>query len=117
MINLAHQHLFGNNSEKSIYIESVAFSSDGRTLATATGYNDGHSGRIRMDKYQDGNKFINLWDIQTGKLVKILKGHKGYVESITFSPSGNTLASGSGDKTSMGQIHTKTSADANGTFR
>ena len=38
-------------------------------------------------------------DAKTGKRTKTLVGHKGTVRSLTFSPDGKTLASGSLDKT------------------
>ncbi|QOV22778.1 WD40 repeat domain-containing protein, partial [Anabaenopsis elenkinii] len=42
---------------------------------------------------------IKLWDVQTGKVRHTLTGHSGWVRSVAFSPDGQTLASGSGDKT------------------
>ncbi|WP_309715946.1 WD40 repeat domain-containing protein [Armatimonas sp.] len=42
---------------------------------------------------------IQLWDIETGRLIRVLKGHRGGLDSIAFSPDGERLASGSTDKT------------------
>ena len=42
---------------------------------------------------------ITLWDVDTGRCLHTLKGHKNWVRSVAFSPDGNMLASGSGDKT------------------
>jgi WD40 repeat protein len=42
---------------------------------------------------------VRLWDAATGKLLATLQGHTGAVYSITWSPDGKTLASGSGDRT------------------
>ncbi len=61
---------------------SVAYSPDGKTLASA-----------RRDKT------IRLWDVKTGKERASLKGHPGIVSSVTYSPDGKTLASGSTDTT------------------
>ena len=56
----------------------VAFSPDGRLLASGSG------------------ETITLWDVATGKEVHTLREHKGGVNSVAFSPDGRFLASGSG---------------------
>jgi hypothetical protein len=40
-----------------------------------------------------------VWDAQTGHLLLELKGHKGVVHSVTFSPDGSCLLTGSADGT------------------
>jgi WD40 repeat protein len=64
------------------WVHSVAFSPDGKTLASGS----------------DDNT-IKLWDAQTRQELAALKGHAGSVYSVVFSPDGETLASGSKDKT------------------
>src|SRR5262249_18223849 len=59
---------------------SLAFSPDGKFLASG-----GYDNRIR------------LWNPDTGKEVRILEGHKSYVNCIALSADGKWLASGSQD--------------------
>ncbi|MFE7681325.1 WD40 repeat domain-containing serine/threonine protein kinase, partial [Streptomyces anulatus] len=59
---------------------SVAFSPDGRTLATGS-----------------GDWEVRLWDMATDRTTATLTGHEGWVESVAFSPDGRTLATGSAD--------------------
>jgi len=61
-------------------ILSVAFSPDGKRLASGVGDNS-----------------IRLWDVDTGEEVAVLAGHIGPVETVAFSPDGKRLASASGD--------------------
>ena len=63
-------------------VVSVAYSPDGKTLASANVY---------------GN--IMLWDLVTEKEKATLRGHTGCINSVTFSPDGKTLASAGDDRT------------------
>jgi WD40 repeat protein len=65
-----------------INLWSLAFSPDGRTLATG-----GSDRRVR------------LWDLTGGQPPAILAGHTNEVTSVRFSPDGRTLASSSADGT------------------
>src|SRR5262249_20796407 len=61
---------------------SVAFSPDGRTLASAS-----------------WDSWVKLWDLRTGNEQATLKSHGDSVGSVAFNPDGKMLASASDDKT------------------
>ncbi|RXK40807.1 periodic tryptophan protein 2 [Tremella mesenterica] len=46
-----------------------------------------------MDSFE-----IYMWSVQTGKLLDILTGHSAPISGLSFSPSGNQLASSSWDR-------------------
>jgi WD40 repeat protein len=60
----------------------VAFSPDGKTLASAS-----------------NDQTIRLWDAATGTQQQTLAGHSDCVRAVAFSPDGKTLASTSDDGT------------------
>ena len=72
---------------------SVAFSPDGQTLASGGG------GIIENNSISFDRGYLTLWDANTGELKRTLTGHTNAVRSITFSPDGQVLASGSFDET------------------
>jgi WD40 repeat protein len=45
------------------------------------------------------DKTVRLWRASGGKHLRILRGHTDWVNSVTFSPDGQTIASGSVDST------------------
>ena len=61
-------------------VTSVAFSPNGKTLASGGSLGEGA---------------IRLWDVATGQERAILEGYWGIVEIMAFSPDGKTLASAS----------------------
>ncbi|MGB6177136.1 MAG: hypothetical protein WBF43_12555 [Methylocella sp.] len=58
-------------------VSVVAFSPDGRTLASGS-----------------GDKTIKLWGMASGELLRTLTGHTNSVVSVAFSPDGGRLPPG-----------------------
>jgi WD40 repeat protein len=42
---------------------------------------------------------LKVWDAQTGQETLTLKGHSSWVNSVSFSPDGKRIVSGSSDNT------------------
>ena len=75
-------------------VNSVSFSPDGKTLATGSWDNT-----IKLWDVETGQE-IRLWNVETGQEIRTLSGHNdASVYSVSFSPDGKTLATGSDDKT------------------
>ena len=109
------------------FVNSVAFSPDGQTLASGSGI--GFSGYLRLWDTNTGallrelirdaldpvnsvafspdgqtlasgsDDTVRLWNANTGESLGILTGHTEEVNSVAFSPDGQTFASGSDDNT------------------
>jgi serine/threonine protein kinase/Tol biopolymer transport system component len=121
--HLCHSDQFTLKGHTS-YVWSVAFSPDGKRLASAS--NDrtvkvwdavtgqeilsltGHTGGVSSVAFSlDGkhlasasnDRTVKVWDAATGQEVRTLTGHTGEVYSVAFSPDGKRLASTSEDKT------------------
>jgi hypothetical protein len=71
------------------WLWSVAFSPDGKTLASAYGVWDAKHKRVVSGG-------VKLWDVATGQVKATLKGHSFTVTSAAFRSDGKLLASASG---------------------
>ncbi len=75
-------NMLNKQDNRRTVINSIAFSPDGKKLASAS-----------------NDKTIQLWNLETGKPTKTLNKHKESVNSVAFSPDGKQLISGSVDDT------------------
>ncbi len=72
---------------------SVAFSPDGKRIASAGGT------AVRTVRGQ-----VAVWDAETGRVLLTLGGHTAGVTSVAFSPDGKYLGSASGESGRSGQV-------------
>ena len=78
-------------------VASLAFSPNGRLLATCGGsfadFSETFDGILRMGLRATGPGRLKVWDVQAGTLMHDLVGHNNQAYAVAFSPDGRLLAS------------------------
>ena len=69
-------------------VEALAFTADGKTLASASGDSDAQGGA----RLESKRGLVKLWDTTSGKVKATLKGFPAPPTSLAFAPDGRTLA-------------------------
>ena len=64
------------------WVNSVCYSPDGKYIASGS-----------------DDKTVKIWEVETGRELRTLRGHSYDVNSVCYSPDGKYIASGSDDKT------------------
>jgi WD40 repeat protein len=71
-------------------VECVAFSPDGKQIISGNGGEDGSGLALPGE--------VKVWDAENGRELLSLKGHTGAVLNVAFSPDGQRIVSGGGDR-------------------
>ncbi|WP_027892792.1 WD40 repeat domain-containing protein [Calidithermus chliarophilus] len=72
---------------------------EGFKVATTYVYSMAHSPDGRYVAVGAADSTVRIWDVQSRKELRVLKGHSKYARALDFSRDGKLLASGSGDGT------------------
>ncbi len=79
-------------------VSAVAISADGRLLASFRP-NQPTGGNVFEPQPQDPT--IRIWEVATGRELRVLEGHRGTVNAVVFSPDGRSVVSAGEDATAL----------------
>jgi WD40 repeat protein len=77
------------------FLEALAFAPDGKTLAAGSG---SYMHRLHPQDDECGGT-VHVWDVASGRRLGPADTHLDVVTCVVYSPDGNTVASGSRDRT------------------
>src|SRR5262249_39832881 len=79
--------VWGAHEEPGGFVHNVALSGDGKLALTGTGSFDPFGNSL-----QDGS--LALWDVKTGRPLRVFAGVKGAVSAVALSPDGKRALTG-----------------------
>lgn len=74
------------------HFHSAVFDNDGTRLLTASG-----------STVESSTPVAQLWDVETGRLIREFEGHRATIHSISFSPDGRQILTGAGNNYYVGE--------------
>ena len=86
-------------------VNDIAFDATGQRLVTGSGgefdkpFNKDYDKNCDRDYDAKKDYAVRVWEVDSGQLLHVLRGHKEAVLSVAFDPEGQQLASSSEDKT------------------
>ncbi len=79
-------------------VSGVALSADGRLLAS---FRPNQPGDRNVFEPQPQDPTIRIWEVATGRELRLLQGHRGPVNAVLFTPDGRSVVSAGEDATAL----------------
>lgn len=83
-----------SGSESPLHIHDVAWSADGKRLASAAGMPHGVVSGYDPEAFRTIAGEVKIWDVAAGKSIKIIRPARGAMYSVAWHPDGRWLATG-----------------------